>query len=572
MALFQPTNIIPSTFAANGNSTVDATSLIDIEWQINGSSPLTAFQIDVFRNDAVSTPVHSTGIVSAGLSPVYGTDEKGNIVPYHYRPYETPWGMWGVINGNEYKMKITQLYGEQTADKTTYSGEYGSLAAGTRAYIFKNSRYYVFTLPLTLISGMTVYTLNNGLILFNYTGSGTLVYTRAAIYADYSATMGATQISGTGGSETVPNVVTQFSDAVFYARYTPSLSITASNANYDTISNTFTGTFTQYDGNAIKWARWRISRIGVGDVILIFDTGKVSTPVLSISYDGFISGATYAVTLVVETENNVEVQAQSIFDVNYNITPDLYKIQRCYENYDGAVLLTRTNPSGDLYDSAMLYRQRGNVLTKLYDVPINTLKIKDFGAVSMEEYAYRAVYIANNGVAAYNKSQTSDAVCRRLSSYYVYEAAEDNNNPGVYHVRRAWRFGNNYNGGTVSNNNAPQYLTNFTKYPLRQGTGVAPKSGTLTALLRNMSNNVYEDTSAQMEELYNLSLSKNHVFLKDTKGNLYEIHTSAPISQTINTATMPQEVTISLPWQEVADASDAVLIQLPSDEGWTENG
>lgn len=570
MALFQPTNIIPSTFAANGNSTIDTSGLIDIEWQINGSSPLSSFQIDVFSNDAASTLVHSTGVVSAGASPVYGTDEKGNIVPYHYTPYETTWLNWGLSNGNDYKMKITQLYGSQTASKTTYSGEYGTIAAGTKAYVSVNGLYYLFNTPVALSSSSTVTVLNNGLILFNYVSGGALVYTKAAVYADYSSVSMATQVTGSSASVTVPNVVTQFSDAVFYARQTPSLTITASNTSYNTISNTFTGNFVQNDGDGIKWAWWRLSRIGSGDVVVIADTGKVSTPVLSFTYDGFVSGASYAVVLVVETENNVQIQDQTIFTVVYNINPDISPYELCYENYDGAVMMNRTNPA-NFVGTVTIYRKANNILTKLCTTnPTSSAKMKDFGAVSMQNYSYEAVYISSLG-SAFNLRQTTDTVCRRLSSYYVYEAVEDENDTNVYHVRKAWRFGNNFNGGTVSNNNAPNFLSNFTKYPLRQGTGVSAKSGTLSALLSNVKGNVYEDTVKQMEELYNLSLSKNHVFLKDTKGNLFEIHTSAPISQTIDTATMPQEVTISLPWQEVADAKNAVLIQLPSDEGWTEN-
>ena len=59
-------------------------------------------------------------------------------------------------------------------------------------------------------------------------------------------------------------------------------------------------------------------------------------------------------------------------------------------------------------------------------------------------------------------------------------------------------------------------------------------------------------------------------FLKDTKGNLYEVHTSAPITMTIDTASRVQEVSVTVPWQEVADASDAVIIQTSDDEGWSD--
>ena len=39
----------------------------------------------------------------------------------------------------------------------------------------------------------------------------------------------------------------------------------------------------------------------------------------------------------------------------------------------------------------------------------------------------------------------------------------------------------------------------------------------------------------------------------------YNYHYKAPITQTINTTTGIQEVTISIPWQEIADASNISL-------------
>lgn len=209
------------------------------------------------------------------------------------------------------------------------------------------------------------------------------------------------------------------------------------------------------------------------------------------------------------------------------------------------------------------------LMTKLFELGDYFTKIKDFGAKSMTNYKYRLYYVSENGV--YASATTSADVCVRFDGYYLYETEQYSGEPeNVYHVKNIWKFGNNYSGGGVSNGNAPQFLTNFTRYPLRQGTNVSPKSGTLTALLSNAVNGVYEDTAVQMDALYELSHSQRHIFLKDTKGNMYEVHTSAPISMTVDTASRAQEVSVSVPWQEVADASDAVIIQDENDEEWSE--
>lgn len=243
-------------------------------------------------------------------------------------------------------------------------------------------------------------------------------------------------------------------------------------------------------------------------------------------------------------------------------------------SYDGAAAFfadfngTLNGGSSDSSDTASnaIYRldTETGVLTKLYTLPSYRTKIKDFGLRSMTDSKYRIYYLSAE-TGAYSSAAESGDVCKRLTSFYLIEAKEDADYDNVFHAVKVWRFGNNFSGGGVQNGNAPNFLANFTRYPLRQGTSVAPKSGTLTALLSNWSNNGYEDNAKQMDELYELSLSQNHVFLKDTKGNLYEVHTSAPITQTVNTGTRPQEVSVSVPWQEVADASDAVIIQTPLD-------
>ena len=71
-----------------------------------------------------------------------------------------------------------------------------------------------------------------------------------------------------------------------------------------------------------------------------------------------------------------------------------------------------------------------------------------------------------------------------------------------------------------------------------------------------------------MDSLYAASLSSNTFFLKDMKGNIYMVAISAPITQTINTKSNIQEVTVSIPWEEIGSMKNIVLIQTPDDENW----
>ena len=257
------------------------------------------------------------------------------------------------------------------------------------------------------------------------------------------------------------------------------------------------------------------------------------------------------------------------YDYTVSQKPSYDGVAAFFADFNGTLNGGSSDSSGTASNAIYRLDTETGVLTKLYTLPFNDTKIKDFGLRSMADSKYRLYYLSST-TGAYSSAAETDQLCKRFASYYLIEATEDADNANVFHALKVWRFGNNYNGGGVQNGNAPNFLTNFTRYPLRQGTSVSPKSGSLTALLSNFGANGYEDTAAQMDALYELSLSQNHIFLKDTKGNLYEVHTSAPITMTIDTASRVQEVSVTVPWQEVADASDAVIIQTSDDEGWSD--
>ena len=223
--------------------------------------------------------------------------------------------------------------------------------------------------------------------------------------------------------------------------------------------------------------------------------------------------------------------------------------------------------SNQFFDS-FLYRNESGALKKILELNDSLLQFKDFGAKSLTTYSYEFIQTLQD---VSGNILISNDLCVRYTSYYLLETTPDANNPDLYHVSNVWRFGNNISAGSVSNNNSPGWLTNFTPYRLRQPTSQMGKSGTLQALLGNAKNGKYQDTSEQMESLYALSQSTNPLFLKDMKGNIYMVQISAPITQTINTASGKQEVTVSVPWEEVGDASNVSLIQLPTDEGWKSN-
>lgn len=215
--------------------------------------------------------------------------------------------------------------------------------------------------------------------------------------------------------------------------------------------------------------------------------------------------------------------------------------------------------------SSVVYRNDGNSLLSLYVDSNKSSQMKDFGVKSGESYTYKMVYISNNQYTVQNESEP---ICQSFRSIYLMEATPDMTYENVFHVQKVWRFGNNMEFGTVSNGNNPSWLNNFTQYRYRQPATTSGKSGTLQALLSNTVNGQYNDTAQMMDELFAASLTTNPLFLKDMKGNLYMVSISAPITQTVDTQNGVQQVTVSIPWEEIGSTDGISLIQLPTDEGW----
>lgn len=219
---------------------------------------------------------------------------------------------------------------------------------------------------------------------------------------------------------------------------------------------------------------------------------------------------------------------------------------------------------------------RKNVTTGEYSkliarVPSTVTKLRDFGWLPYNAYYYEDFVRVStaSGAEHYTSSEsTATPVCKNQPFYLLIEARQDETQPDVFHVVKCWRFGNNISAGSISNNNTPNWLTNFTGYRFKQPSSRRGKSGSLQALLSNVKNSDYNDTAAQMDELFEASNSLNDFFLKDMKGNLYKVAIANPITQTISTKTGKQEVTISLAWEETGSAVGVAIIQLPTDDGW----
>lgn len=117
MALYQPTNITPDLISGVENGVVFSNpgGYVDVSWAVNGNSPMTAYQIEFFQNNAESTPGTDTGKIVLA-EPFCAVDAEGNEQRFSA---SLPFGVGGTYftiaslsASRQGKIRITQWWGD----------------------------------------------------------------------------------------------------------------------------------------------------------------------------------------------------------------------------------------------------------------------------------------------------------------------------------------------------------------------------------------------------------------------------------------------------------------------------
>ena len=116
--LFQPSNISPDE--VNSTGCIDTADGLEVSWQVNGDSAMTAYQIDISANDAYSTLKYSTGKQELD-APFWGTNFRGETQYFRANITAETLASSGIKNGREYKFLITQWWGIESIQQTTAS-------------------------------------------------------------------------------------------------------------------------------------------------------------------------------------------------------------------------------------------------------------------------------------------------------------------------------------------------------------------------------------------------------------------------------------------------------------------
>ena len=358
--------------------------------------------------------------------------------------------------------------------------------------------------------------------------------------------------------------VTPYTDSIIVAKANPTVTMgTVENPLTDKEA-TFTATYSQAQGDGIKWVRWRIAY--ADDTANPFvDTGYIyGTGQLQVDYDGFLTDNSYAVNCTVESQSGVQATTGWVdFDVSYTLAASTAGATACQLANSSSV-----GVSWDMVQSAdgysIMRRTVGeNRLIKIADVEATTGQIRDYSARSGQTYVY---YVFPEGALAYlTEPMMTEPVKVQYWFWSIVEAEPVMGEKNTFSVIAAYYFKYNVAEGQFSNNNNPQISQNFTRYPTRQGTTANYKTGTLGGYIGTIDRAKveYSDTIAQSEALFALSNTENALFLLDPKGHFMRIHTAAATTLTIDhkSRVMPQNVTVS--WVEMGSTDGVHLIMYP---------
>lgn len=366
---------------------------------------------------------------------------------------------------------------------------------------------------------------------------------------------------------TANDSVQQYAASIFITRAVPALTMTAIPDPLTSKSHSFTATYSQAQGDGIRWVSWEISEQG-NEANPFVATGPIyGTGELQVDYDGFLTGTTYVVRCTAESANGVEVSTGWIdFDVSYSVSSATGSVSACMLAGSPCVWVTWDMVvSADGY-SIMRRTVGESRLVKIADVSSTTGQIRDYSARSGQSYVY---YVFPVGSLAYLTAPlTSQTVNVQYWYWSIVEAEPLDDTGKNFSAVAAYNFRYGEGGvseGTFSNNNNPSVSANFTPYPTWQGTTPNYLSGSVSGYIGVISRDsmTYSDTVAQSEALYSLSNTTNALFLVDPKGHFLRIKVSAAITVAVDhkKKEMPQTATVS--WVEVGSTEGLHIIMYP---------
>ena len=212
---------------------------------------------------------------------------------------------------------------------------------------------------------------------------------------------------------------------------------------------------------------------------------------------------------------------------------------------------------------AVYRRQQDKAQLKhIVDLPLNADEVYDYSAASQQgSYVY---YVYPIGEDTYI---TAPLISNATNpSFWTWSVLECTDKGKYFELVREYSFGKNLTSGAISNNNSPNVLANFTRYPTVQNSTSNYLSGSLSSLIGVIdyaNGNGYSDTLELRDAIYGLSTTENALFLKSCKGDFIKIRISGAITMTTSDGTREQAQTVALPWVQIDSAESVSVVSIP---------
>jgi len=278
--LFQPTSPYPEQTA------IDATASNTFSCYLNAEGGTQITEYDLTINDLDGNEIYTTGDTT--LSPVlYNKNTLSITVP----------STSGMTNGYDYVWNI-KLYETNPTIWVTY-GTVQATSTTTNVYL---------RISYLIEAGM-------------YLKIGNQIRLISTYDSDTGLAVVSTAFSTAPSTGAQYNIYTNYvvsDDIYFKARALPVISITTYTATVTNKAFTFTGSYTQSDN--VDWKYYTFNLYDSSGELLD-TTGEVNTGTISYTFDGFLTGTSYSIELVVETQDGTSVTTGlESFSVLYAIT------------------------------------------------------------------------------------------------------------------------------------------------------------------------------------------------------------------------------------------------------------
>lgn len=507
MALYQPTNISPSSL--NGTGVIDATKDLTVSWQINGYGGMLGWQIQIMRNDAESTLVYdSTMLHSESYSPdtgtvdyvyIYGKDENGNDVPFSWTiPAEDLAGK--VVNGyaNGYKLRINQQYTDESAVKVTVvqnSPVFFMAQAEWQWIHFWNETQ---TQREPLFTGFCQSLIPVQWHRWRLAGESTdnVLYDSGRIYTDNSP------------SYRPENLING---------HTYHIRLDGQNVNgatSDTGWFEFTVSYAMRSDEHVQCKAYYVA--GMPCVYVTLEADSNGTRPYLFSYYGW----------------------------------DVYRVKTGSDLMEHAAVIP--NGQYSFYDFGIK-----NNTEYTYEVFSNF--------VGNNAYHYTSNPVKMSNYWNWSLVETVPRTDRLNGSYYRLASWSTNASNTMYHVVRVFQFQGNVKSGNTSNDNSPFVGENFSGYPIVQKSSRKALSGTLKGMTGLVKNAAYTDSIETNDAIQAMSSSETVKFLRDRKGNFRRVEIDGPIVKNTSDENAEQAVEMQIPWVETGDASGCQVVSTVDD-------